>query len=164
MVIPLVLLGGMVTIATSLTSGGTFIVPQPSLNSLAQTPLNTETTAYPDPTDRLFLANISNPQDARNFLEEMRSAATTLDPVALAALVHYPFVIYNNGRRVKTYGTPADLLLDFEQVFTPGVINAMRDAQYSELFVNSQGAMISHGTVWFFQYPEGIKIKAINSY
>ncbi len=164
MAIPAVLFAGMLTIASPFTSPITFqrsSITSP-INSLAQTPVNPEPTALPDPTDRLFLANITNPQDARDFLEQMRSAATTLDPEALAGLVHYPFVTYNNGRIVKTYATPADLLLDFQEIFTPRVITAMRNAQYSELFVNAQGAMISSGTVWFFQYPEGIKIKAIN--
>ena len=170
MTIPALLLGGMLTIAPPFTSPVDFqssaIAPHISIsseiNSLAQTPVNPEPAALEDPTDRLFLANITNPQDARDFLEQMRSAATALDREALARLVHYPFSTYDNGTIVKTYATPADLLLDFEQIFTPRVITAMRNAQYSELFVNSQGAMISSGIVWFFQYPEGIKIKAIN--
>lgn len=161
---PAVLLAGMLSIASPFTSpiNSTNSSITPPINSLAQTPVNPEPADLSDPTDRLFLANITNPQDARDFLEQMRSAATTLDPEILVGLVHYPFVTYNNGTIVKTYATPADLLLDFEEIFTPRVITAMRNAQYSELFVNSQGAMFSYGLVWFFQYPEGIKIKAIN--
>jgi hypothetical protein len=174
MVIPALLLGGMLSIATpftsqvnsqftsQFTSANSSIATLPEDNIFGQTHLDVDNPGVADPTDRLFLANITNPQDARDFLEQMRSAATTLDPEALAGLVHYPFVTYNNGRIVKTYATPAELLLDFEQIFTTRVITAMRNAQYSELFVNSQGAMISNGTIWFFQYSEGIKIKAIN--
>jgi hypothetical protein len=174
MVMPAVLLVGMLSIATPSTSQVDFqitsqvisqspsIATPPEDNIYGQTHLDIDAPGVADPTDRLFLANITDPQAARDFLEEMRSAATTLDPDALAGLVHYPFVTYNNGRIVKTYATPAELLRDFEEIFTTRVITAMRNAQYSELFVNSQGAMISGGTVWFFQYPEGIKIKAIN--
>ena len=163
MVMPAVLLGGMLSIATPFVSESSAIAPLPEVNFLVQAPLDPETPPPLDPSDRLFLANITNPQDARNFLAQMRSAANDVDPLALAELVHYPFVTYDSGRPVKTYATPTDLLRDFEQIFTPRVITAMRDAQYSELFVNYQGAMISNGTVWFFQYSEGIKIKAINS-
>lgn len=163
MVMPAVLLGGMLSIATPFVSESSAIAPLPEVNFLVQAPLDTETPPPLDPRDRLFLANITNPQDARNFLAQMRSAASNVDPLALAELVHYPFVTYDSGRPVKTYATSTDLLRDFEQIFTPRVITAMRDAQYSELFVNYQGAMISNGTVWFFQYSEGIKIKAINS-
>jgi hypothetical protein len=112
---------------------------------------------------RLAIAGINDPQAVKDFVAEMNSAAAAADPQAIAALVHYPFAIYDNGNIVKTYETSADLLADFDQVVTPSVITAMSQATYEDLFINYQGAMISNGAVWFGQFDEGLKILAINS-
>lgn len=172
MVIPSVLLGGMLAFSSSLVSGGLGGAALPEVNLVAPVPLvaevsdrtTVESQNLPDLAERLHMAHITNPQDARDFLERMRVAAINVDPLALADLVHYPFVTYDRGEPVKSYATPEDLLLDFEQIFTVRVINAMRNGKYEGIFVNSQGAMIDHGTIWFFQYSEGIKIKAINNW
>jgi hypothetical protein len=115
-----------------------------------------------DITDYLDMAGISDPQEVVNFLENLQSAAQALDRPALANLVHYPFTTYNQGTPVKTYNTPEELLIDFEKLFTPRVIRAIENARYNNLFINSQGIMIGSGEIWFRNYPEGVRIKAIN--
>ncbi|MEM9092840.1 MAG: hypothetical protein AAGC93_29450 [Cyanobacteria bacterium P01_F01_bin.53] len=77
-------------------------------------------------------------------------------------LVHYPFTTYDSGEPLKTYESSAAFLEDFRQVVTPTVIEAMSNAQYSELFSNYQGVMIGNGEVWFDQVNQDLKIKAIN--
>lgn len=130
--------------------------------------LNAENAEYKerpdrsDPTDRLWLAEITDPQAVVTFLENLRSAAGSNDRQALVRLVHYPFITYNRGIVINRYNTPEDLLVDFDQVFTPKVLTAIDNAQYNNLFINSQGVMIGNGELWFFQYPEGIRIKAVN--
>ncbi|NJL90426.1 MAG: hypothetical protein HC916_12025 [Coleofasciculaceae cyanobacterium SM2_1_6] len=117
---------------------------------------------HEDITDRLDMAGISDPQEVVNFLENLRSAAQALDRPALADLVHYPFTTYNRGTPVKTYYTPEELLIDFEKLFTPRVMRSIENVRYDNLFINSQGIMIGSGEIWFRNYPNGIKIKAIN--
>lgn len=112
--------------------------------------------------DRLYLAGIENPQSAEDFVMQLRSAARQGDRPALANLVQYPFTTYNQGTPKKTYADAAELLQDFDAVFTETVLTEMRNAQYKQLFINDQGAMLGRGEVWFKQYEDGIKIKAIN--
>lgn len=112
--------------------------------------------------ERLELANIKEPQAAKDFLEEMRKGAIAQDESAIASLIHYPFTTYDSGNPIKTYASPTELLPDFTQVVTPTVLKTMAEAQYKDIFVNSQGAMIGDGEVWFLDYGEGIKIKSIN--
>ena len=102
------------------------------------------------------------PRSAKDFVAKMRSAAHKNDRSALVALVRFPFTTYDNGRPKVTYHRPQELLRDFNWVFTAKVLKAMRQAEYSRLFVNAQGAMIGNGEVWFDQQQDGVKIKAIN--
>ena len=67
MVMPAVLLGGMLSIATPFVSESSAIAPRSEVNFLVQAPLDPETPPPLDPRDRLFLANITNPQDAVTF-------------------------------------------------------------------------------------------------
>ncbi|MEL6814758.1 MAG: hypothetical protein AAFP03_08080 [Cyanobacteria bacterium J06598_3] len=121
-------------------------------------------------TERLVIASINDPQAVRVFLAQMREAAAACEAGceseqsrdAIARLVHYPFTTYDAGEVVETYNAPEDLLVDFEQVVTQPVLNAMREVQYESLFANYQGVMIGNGEVWFSEFDEGLKIKAIN--
>jgi hypothetical protein len=114
------------------------------------------------PIDARLEQNGIAPQAAKDFVAKMRSAANKTDRSALVALVRFPFTTYDNGRPKVTYHRPQELLRDFNWVFTAKVLKAMRQAEYSRLFVNAQGAMIGNGEVWFDQRPDGVKIKAIN--
>lgn len=122
-------------------------------------------------TERLEVAGINNSQAVKDFLAQMRGGAVSGESpeerlrqrTTLVNLVHYPLTTYSGGEPVKTYETPAELMADFDQVITPAVIEAMANAQYADLFLNYQGAMIGNGEVWFAQFDNGIKISAINS-
>ncbi len=135
----------------------------PTTNPIGEEPLTTEETAAENAvSSRLRMANINEPQAAKDFLAQMRGYAIANDQRAIASLINYPFTTYDGGSPVKTYNTPDELLSDFDQVVTPTVLSAMTEAQYKDIFVNYQGAMIGHGAVWFVDYGEGIRIKAIN--
>ena len=113
-------------------------------------------------TERLADMGIENPEAVKTFLADMRAAASSQNQEAIADLVRYPFTTYDTGEPLKTYESSAALLEDFNQVVTPTVIEAMRNAQYSELFSNYQGVMIGNGEVWFDQVDQSLKIRAIN--
>lgn len=149
-----------------------YITPQS--RAIAQTPAVTESPSLDDSSEvdrRLFLAGMEDPQEVRTFLSNLRQSAVIRGSrqarlgqrQALVAMVRYPFTIYDEpGVPGVTYHRSEALLRDFDRVFTPPVLDAMRHAQYEELFINAQGAMISDGRVWFDQREDGIKIKAIN--
>ena len=115
------------------------------------------------PTERLYLAGIEDSTGARHFLEELKAAVTNDDRDALLGMVRYPFSTYQNGKRVRTYAKVSSLRPHFDRVFTDEVLHAIRNASYETLFVNSQGAMLGNGEVWFDGRSDGIKIKALNS-
>lgn len=121
-----------------------------------------ESAAAKAVTERIETAGITDAQATKDFIARMREAAIAGDHETIASLVNYPFVTYDAGEPTNTYETASDLLADYEQVVTPSVIEAMAEAQYADLFVNYQGAMIGDGAVWFSQFGDEIEITAIN--
>lgn len=112
---------------------------------------------------RLALVGIDDPQEAKDFLAAMKTAAMGNDRDAIASLIHYPFTTYNTDDAQNVYRSPAEFLSHFDEIVTDSVLTAMQNASYEDLFVNYQGAMIGNGEVWFMKYDEGIEIKSINS-
>ncbi|MEM9947576.1 MAG: hypothetical protein AAF810_16180 [Cyanobacteria bacterium P01_D01_bin.36] len=113
---------------------------------------------------RLEMAGIADPQEAKDFLAQMSTAAAKGDRDAIAGLIRYPFTTYDTGNVQKEYGSPPAFLADFDEIVTDNVLAVMQNASYDDLFVNYQGAMIGNGAVWFMKYDEGVRIKAINSF
>jgi hypothetical protein len=112
--------------------------------------------------NQFAMAGIDNPKDARSFLEHLKAAVQNKDHDALAALVHYPLAMYDNGKVVKIYRSRNALLKNFNTVFTPKVLKAVRDAKFKTLFVRDQGAMIGDGEIWFVGWNGQVLIKTIN--
>ena len=111
---------------------------------------------------RLRMAGIKDSQDARDFLARLKSAAQAGDHHSLASMIRYPLTIYVDGKVAAIYQDPGKLLEEFTAVFTPSVISAIKGAEYRELFVNDQGAMIGNGEIWFSGSDGVILIKAVN--
>jgi hypothetical protein len=99
------------------------------------------------------MAGIDNPKDARNFLKYLKAAVQNEDYAALAALVHYPLTMYDNGKVIKIYRSRNALLKNFK---------AIRDAKFETLFARDQGAMIGDGEIWFVGWDGQVLIKTIN--
>lgn len=137
------------------------VTPPPTVEQ--PNPVEPTSAAAEEVTSGLAIAGIEDAQAAKDFLSTMRAAAVEGDRTTLVNLVHYPFTTYRAGEPNQTYNTPADLLADFDQVITPPVLEAMAIAEYADLFLNYQGAMIGDGEVWFTQFDDSIKISAINS-
>lgn len=110
---------------------------------------------------RLEMAGIADPQQARTFLDRLKTAARTGDRNGLAALVKYPLDI-RDGDQVKTYRSAAAVVRAFDAVFTRGVLIAIAAAEYESLFVNDSGAMIGDGEIWFDGWSGEVLIKAVS--
>ncbi|MGB7251182.1 MAG: hypothetical protein WBC73_19770 [Phormidesmis sp.] len=139
-------------------------VSQPSGAEASPSTAAEETGPESAVTNRLPIASIDDPQAVKEFVAQIRAAGVAGDRNTIVNLVHYPFTTYAAGEPLNTYRTPDELLADFDQVVTAPVITAMANADYGSLFVNYQGAMIGDGEVWFSQFDDGIKIKAINGF
>ena len=108
------------------------------------------------------MAGIDDPKDARSFLKHLKAAVQNEDHAALAALVHYPLAMYDNGKVIRIYRSRNALLKNFNAVFTPKVLKAIRDAKFETLFVRDQGAMIGDGEIWFAGWNGQVLIKTVN--
>ena len=104
-----------------------------------------------------------DPSEVRRLVSELRIAAAQGNRRALVKAIHYPFVTCDHRNAVKSYTTPAEVLADYETLFSEGVLTALRNARYEDLFVRDQGAMVADGEVWLAQFEEGVRIKAIHS-
>ncbi|MFT9215420.1 MAG: hypothetical protein ABF513_04060 [Acetobacter malorum] len=64
-----------------------------------------------------------------------------------AKLISWPLRV--NAEHSFTLKTPAALSASWSRVFTPCVLNRLRDAIPHEMFVHNGQAMVANGTVWF---------------
>ena len=66
----------------------------------------------------------------------------------------------------ETYENAAALTKAYDDVFTPGILVAIKSQTYETLFANDMGVMIGNGQVWFSEVGEGeekaVKIIGIN--
>lgn len=74
-------------------------------------------------------------------------AAVHGDRSAAAGAVSYPLRV--NGDRPRTIRSKTELLAQWNTIFTPALIAALRDAVPHEMFVRQGMAMVGDGVVWF---------------
>lgn len=111
------------------------------------------TSTQDDPSSldsRLDLAGIGSPNAARAFLDDLKRVAASGDRQNFASLVRYPFSLYDDGKATATYPDATAFLKDYDQIVTQNVLDAISQAEYADLFINYQGAMIGNGQVWFY--------------
>jgi hypothetical protein len=113
------------------------------------------------PTDKqLHLAGFDNADEVREFLQRLQQAEAKGDREAIVTFVRFPFTRYSQVK--KRYKSKAELLTDFDKVFTAKVLDAIRAGRFETLFLNYQGAMIGDGEVWFDKRAGKIAIKTVN--
>jgi hypothetical protein len=110
---------------------------------------------------RLSMAGIENEEAARDFIDRLRTAARQGDQQMLIDMIQYPIKVHHESGS-REYRTREELMANFSHVFTPTVLGVIGEAQYETLFINSEGAMIGNGEVWFDGSTGPILIKAIN--
>jgi hypothetical protein len=99
---------------------------------------------------------------ARAFLGELQTAVKAGDRQKLAALVRYPLDVYS-AKEHRAVRTSAELIRDFDRLFTPSVRKAIEQQMPACLFANFQGVMIGDGEVWFEEQQNGtMKVKTLN--
>jgi hypothetical protein len=115
------------------------------------------------PTDeQLHIAGFDKADEVRQFLQRLQRAQAKGDSEAIVTFVRFPFTRYSHGKVQKRYKSKAELLTDFDLVFTAMVLDGIRAARFETLFLNYQGAMIGDGEVWFDKRAGEIAIKAVN--
>ncbi|MBI2233408.1 MAG: hypothetical protein HYU57_00015 [Micavibrio aeruginosavorus] len=97
------------------------------------------------------------------FLSTLQTAVAADDRNAVAALVRYPLVTYNNGVETARYADAAALIAAYDTLFTPAVKDAIAKATPETLFTNIDGVMIGNGEVWIDNSSLPLMIKTINA-
>jgi hypothetical protein len=106
-------------------------------------------TSYDGPPRARHYGEITDEPDAAfearagKFLK----AAVRGDRGAAAEAVSYPLRV--NGARPKTIRNKAEMLAQWNGVFTPSLVAALREAVPHEMFVRQGMAMVGDGVVWF---------------
>lgn len=99
------------------------------------------------------------------FLADLQAATAREDKKAVATMVAYPFKTRVAGKDM-TFENATGLQKAYDDVFTPGVLAAIKSQTYENLFANDMGVMIGNGEVWYSGISEGddaaIKIIGIN--
>ena len=78
---------------------------------------------------------------------------------AVSAAIAYPAKAYVS-KQTFNLRSSADLIRNYDKIFSPRMIQAIRAANTHDLFSRDQGVMLGNGEVWF---NEQAKVKAINS-
>jgi hypothetical protein len=109
-----------------------------------------------------------------HFYYALKRAIAGGDRKTVAGMVHYPFVTFQNKKRLRLK-RPADFVAKYSQVVTACVRQAILNQRLSRFFCRDQGVMFGNGEVWvdepYFKqegqpdsakFDPGPKIVAIN--
>lgn len=78
-----------------------------------------------------------------------RNAVLDGHKIAVSKCIDYPIVANVNGKAVKIR-TASALLRDYDKIFHPKFIKAIRSTVPHDMFNNYNGAMLGDGIVWFW--------------
>ncbi|MGO4221258.1 hypothetical protein AB4Y64_05320 [Lysobacter sp. TAF61] len=81
------------------------------------------------------------------FIRTFQTAVVNSDKATVAAMVHYPFGATIDGRN-HVIKDPTAFVAQYDKVFTPDIVQVVKDQQYADLFVNYKGIMFGRGQVW----------------
>lgn len=106
--------------------------------------------ATPQPTGNCTHPDAATRPDcpgAIAFLAKFQDALKRDDRPAVAALVHYPLLATEGGR--KQIRSRAGLLAKFNSIFNAQVRAAILSASADDVWGNQNGFMIGRGVIWF---------------
>src|SRR5690606_1061130 len=82
----------------------------------------------------------------RSFLNRLKKAVAASDKRTLAKMMDYPLRVSRDDIKVFT---EKDFIDNYDLIFTPPVVAAVKKQSYGDLFVRDQGASVGNGVVWF---------------
>jgi hypothetical protein len=122
----------------------------------------TAASSQPCPGSTVDLQGADVARRSRAFLSELQTAVSQGDKAQVAAMVSYPVLVIQGGRKTRIK-TKAEFLSQYDAIFDAHVRQAIAHQSARCLFGNYQGAMIGDGEVWFSEQPNGtMKIVTVN--
>jgi hypothetical protein len=99
---------------------------------------------------------------AESFLAALKAAVKAQDKRKVAEMIRYPLLV-NMLRGHRQIRTSAQLIAEYDRLFTPSIRKVIEEQSPRCLFANWQGVMIGDGEAWFEEQPTGgMKIKTLN--
>ncbi|NYT61763.1 hypothetical protein H0A66_05420 [Alcaligenaceae bacterium] len=86
------------------------------------------------------------PAKFRTFFNQLKKAVAASDKRALAKMINYPLSVTRDDMKIFT---EKDFIDNYEGIFTPSVIAAIKKQSYADLFVKSSGVGVGSGLLWF---------------
>jgi hypothetical protein len=82
------------------------------------------------------------------FFDQLKRAVAAKDKNAVAGMIKYPVAVHRANTQVIVR-TRKEFLAQYEQIFTPKLVDTVGRQPYATLFVRDEGAMIGDGEIWF---------------
>ena len=122
------------------------------------------------PANPYAVAGIGNAAEFEKVFAALQKVVAVNDRSKVADLVLYPLRVNGwtddvKGKGSVQFGTKAELLDNYDEIFTLQVREAIVGQKVAELFVNWQGVMVGKGEVWLSasdKKPGRFGISAVN--
>lgn len=88
---------------------------------------------------------LGKPAEFRAFFNKLKKAVAASDKRTLAKMMKYPLNVTSDDMKIFT---EKDFTDNYDWIFTPAVIAAVKKQSYADLFVRDQGALVNN-VLWF---------------
>lgn len=82
------------------------------------------------------------------FFQKLQAAVNAGAENQLASMVGYPMHAMQNGKRIQLR-TRQQFLNQYQKLFNPAVVCAIKNAKDSDVWGNYQGFMVGNGVIWW---------------
>lgn len=114
------------------------------------------TTAASSVEDRLVnVAGFKSASNVRAYYANLQRAVAKGDKAGVAARVHFPLGVYGGDRKM-VIKNKAQLMKNYDRIFTKDVKQTLAETKFNDLFVNAEGAAVGPGAIWIVPSPSGM--------
>jgi hypothetical protein len=85
---------------------------------------------------------------SRQFLASLKQAVLSGDKVAVSKMMRYPLRANISNPKRKRVNSSDEFLKHYDEIINETLVKAVRDQEFSGLFVNYRGIMIGRGELW----------------
>ena len=85
---------------------------------------------------------------SKQFFERLKQAILSGNRLAVSKMMRYPLKANISDHRCKSVASPEEFLQHYDEIINKSVVKAIRDQEFSKLFINSRGIMVGRGEFW----------------
>lgn len=114
------------------------------------------TTAASSVEDRLVnVAGFKSASNVRAYYANLQRAVAKGDKAGVAARVRFPLGVYGGDRKM-VIKNKAQLMNQYDKIFTKDIKKTLAETKFDDLFVNSDGASVGQGSIWIVPSASGM--------